>query len=689
MLTKRFVENITRKEVPFGTIGEFVYLRTYSRYLEDKKRRENWGETCERVSNYNISLEEAFRIKNNLPINKEKLQEEAELLFTELYNLRSFTSGRTLYIGGTEIVKEYPLANYNCAFTDITKFEDFIDEFYLLMVGSGVGLGLTKENISQLPNVRKVSLEHVHYPMYSPKNNVEDTYTEIKGDTITINVGDSKEGWCKSLQIFFDVISKEEYANISKVIVDYSFVRPEGTILKRFGGRASGHKSLQRMFEKIGAVIEKVVDNKGGKLAPIDALDVATIISENVVSGGVRRSALMIVCDEDDEEVITAKRNLYTCVDGNWIEDASISHRRMSNNSIVYHSKPSLEKIKEILASIKVNGEPGFINGYEAKNRKSSFRGTNPCGEILLKSKTCCNLVTNNLLAFVKDGKLDVEDLKNTLRMSTRVAIRMTLVDVELPEWDKAMKSDRIIGVSLTGVMDMFNAVNYTYDELAELLAELRDVVHEEGNAFSKELGIEAPSLMTTFKPEGTISNLPGVSSGVHYSHAPYYVRRVRVSVTDPLYKAVEGNFPTFNEVGQTDENCTTKVVEFPVKAPQGRTKYDVSALEQLELYKITMKNWTDHNTSITVHVRDNEWDAVAEWLYENFDDCVGITFLPLFEETYPLLPYQAISEEEYLERVKAVKGINLDILTKLEEQEYQEQEILESGCEGGICPIR
>ena len=189
---------------------------------------------------------------------------------------------------------------------------------------------------------------------------------------------------------------------------------------------------------------------------------------------------------------------------------------------------------------------------------------------------------------------------------------------------------------------------------------------------------------MTTFKPEGTISNLPGVSSGVHYSHAPYYVRRVRVSVTDPLYKAVEGNFPTFNEVGQTDENCTTKVVEFPVKAPQGRTKYDVSALEQLELYKITMKNWTDHNTSITVHVRDNEWDAVAEWLYENFDDCVGITFLPLFEETYPLLPYQAISEEEYLERVKAVKGINLDILTKLEEQE-----ILESGCEGGICPIR
>lgn len=307
----------------------------------------------------------------------------------------------------------------------------------------------------------------------------------------------------------------------------------------------------------------------------------------------------------------------------------------------------------------------------------------------MLKSKSCCNLVTNNLVAFVKNGKLDIEDLKETLRMSTRIAIRMTLVDVELPHWDKSMKEDRIIGVSLTGVMDMFNLVGYTYKELADLLAELRDVVHKEGLDFSDELGIEPPALMTTFKPEGSISCLPGSSSGVHYSHSPYYVRRVRVSVTDPLYKAVKGNYPTYNEVGQTDENCTTKVVEFPIKAPEGKTKYDVSALEQLELYKITMENWTDHNTSITVHVRDNEWDEVAEWLYENFDCCVGITFLPLFEETYPLLPYEAISKEEYEERIKNVKGIDIDVLTKIEEKEYQEQEILESGCEGGVCPVR
>ena len=689
MLKREFIEKIAEKEVPFGTIGEFVYLRTYSRYLEDKKRREKWIETSERVANYNVSLEEEFRKKHDLPIDKVSLEKERERIFEELYNLRSFTSGRTLYIGGTEIVNKYPLSNYNCAFTDITKFTDFIDEFYLLMLGSGVGLSLTKENISQLPKVRKVEMSHVHYPMYSAKNNVEDTYIEKEGNTITINVGDSKEGWCESLKTYFDIITKEEYSDINRVVIDYSFVRPSGTVLKRFGGRASGHESLLKMFKKIHSVINNVADNKEGTVAPIDALDIATIISENVVSGGVRRSALMILCDEEDEEVITAKRNLYKFEDGNWIEDSNISHRRMSNNSIIYNSKPSLEKIKEILTSIKVNGEPGFINGYHSRNRKETFRGTNPCGEILLSSKQCCNLVTNNLLSFVEGGKLNMADLVETIKMSTRVAIRMTLVDLELEEWDKAMKKDRIIGVSLTGVMDMCNAVGFENDHLAGLLSYLRQMVHDEGEKFSKELGIKTPSLMTTFKPEGTISSLPGSSSGIHYSHSPYYVRRVRVSVTDPLYKAVEGRYPCFNEIGQTDKNCTTKVVEFPVKAPMGKTKYDVSALEQLELYKITMENWTDHNTSITVHVRENEWEEVAEWLYENFDSCIGITFLPLFEETYPLLPYEGITEEEYEERIKNIKGIDLEVLRKIEEKDYEEQDILESGCESGICPIR
>lgn len=327
----------------------------------------------------------------------------------------------------------------------------------------------------------------------------------------------------------------------------------------------------------------------------------------------------------------------------------------MSNNSILYTERPSLEKIREILNTIKINGEPGFINATEAARRKPLFQGCNPCGEILLQSKQCCNLTTNNLNAFVEDHVLNLEKLKDIIRLSTRVAIRMTLVDVELPEWNKVMTEDRIIGISLTGMMDMMNKTQMNYKELGQLLKTLREVVHNEGEQYCKELGISAPQLMTTIKPEGSLSTLPGVSSGIHFAHSNYYIRRVRINKTDPLFRMLEiqGSYPIFNENGQSEDDATIKVIEFPVKAPEGRTKYDVGAIEQLNLYKLSMENWTDHNTSITVHVREHEWEDVAQWVYENFDSIVGITFLPLMEETYPLLPYESTTKEDYEERIK------------------------------------
>lgn len=265
----------------------------------------------------------------------------------------------------------------------------------------------------------------------------------------------------------------------------------------------------------------------------------------------------------------------------------------------------------------------------------------------------------------------------------------MTLVKAELPDWNKVMERDRIIGISLTGMMDMVNKTGMNYDELEKLLKHLRRVVRNEGKKYCHELKISVPELMTTIKPEGSLSTLPCVSSGIHYSHSHYYIRRVRISVNDPLYKMIEklGCYPVFNENGQNDENCTTKVIEFPVKAPEGRTKYDVSAIEQLELYKLSMINWTDHNTSITVHVRDEEWDDVAKWLYENFNYVVGITFLPLLDETYPLLPYEAISREEYERRIREIKPLDYDLLAEFDDDE--EHEILEKECAGGACPIR
>lgn len=692
LLSKEFVKQYIDRKSPLSHIGEFVYLRTYSRYLEDKKRRENWYETVLRTTIYNIELGTEYKLKHNLPVDWSKETEEAQLLYDNLYHLRTFTSGRTLYMGGTEVVKQYPLSNYNCAFTNIENMKDLVDVFYLLMLGSGVGIRIDREYISRLPQVRHIELESRYE--YSTRISTLKEEMEHSGmfidlsdsTTAILKVGDSKEGWCEALETYFRLVTADQYNHINKLIIDYSYVRPEGERLKRFGGRASGHRSIKRMFEKMNKVFHRRQDYQ---LKSIDILDIATIISENVVSGGVRRSAMMVICDENDEEVIQAKRNIYKVVDGRWLEDSEISHRKMSNNSILYTHRPSLESIKEIINSIKINGEPGFINAGEALRRKPSFLGCNPCGEILLRSKQCCNLTTNNMMAFVMDNRLDKEALKKVLRLSVRVAIRMTLVEVELPEWNHVMQEDRIIGVSLTGMMDMLNKTRMTYDELAALLSELRAVVHSEGRRYCEELGIDPPQLMTTIKPEGSLSTLPCVSSGIHYAHSDYYIRRIRISASDPLYRMIEAqnSYPIYNENGPLGEENTVKVIEFPIKAPKGRTKYEVGAIEQLELYKLSMLHWSDHNTSITVHVREQEWEDVAKWLYDNFEYTVGITFLPLMEETYPLLPYECTTREDYEERMKKVKAIDYELLAAMDDAE--EREIDDKECESGVCPIR
>lgn len=696
ILSEEFLKKYKDQKTPLSPIGEFVYLRTYSRYLEDKKRRENWFETVLRTTEYNIGLGMDYKKSRGIESNPDIEAREAEFLFDNFFHLRTFPSGRTLYMGGTDIVKEYPLSNYNCCFTMIEKLHDLVDVFYLLMLGCGVGIRIDREQVSRLPEVRKVKLEGIYrgdIRKNTPKKLMEHTVLKLEersGDadkTALISVGDSKEGWCEALDTYFKLISDNEYKDIDEILIDYSYVRPEGERLRRFGGRASGHKSLERMFKKINKVINEKAD---GNFNTIDILDLATIISENVVSGGVRRSAMMIICDEEDEAVIGAKKNIYKVEDGNWIEDMNISHRKMSNNSVLYTTKPSLDRIKEILQSIRMNGEPGFINETEAFRRKESFKGLNPCGEILLRSKQCCNLTTNNLLSFVNEkDELDLLRLEEVLRLSARVAIRMTLVDVELPEWNNVMKEDRIVGISLTGIMDMVNKTKMTYEELGKLFQHLREIVHEEGKRYCSELKIAVPELMTTIKPEGTLSTLPCVSSGIHYAHSNYYIRRIRIAASDPLYKMIErqGCYPIYNEVGQTDENCTIKVIEFPVKAPEGRTKYDVGAIEQLELYKLSMINWTDHNTSITVHVRENEWDEVAEWLHQNFEYCVGVTFLPLYEETYPLLPFERTTEEDYERRLSSIKSINYDLLSQYDMG--QTQDLIEGDCYNGLCPVR
>jgi len=682
LLTDEFISRFKHNETPMNQIGNFVYYRTYSRYLRDEKRREYWWETVRRAVEYNCSL---------VPTTKE----EAEKLFENIYNLKQFLSGRTFWVGNTPVAKYYPISNYNCAFEIIDSFDAFRDLFYLLMVGSGVGVRILKDDVSKMSKIR-TDYELVHKD-YSPKKVEErEDSTSIVfnyNNTAKITVGDSKEGWVQSLDYYFKILHSNEYRNIKTIIIDYDHVRERGEKLKTFGGTASGHSSLKNMFSKIDMIIKRTklfsTGNKS-KLRPIDCLDIVNIIGENVVVGGVRRTAEIVLIDALDELCIEAKSNLYKKIDGQWIVDKDIIHRQMSNNSIYYTKKPSREKLHWQIEKMRYSGEPGWVNEEAGRKRRDNMNGVNPCGEILLDDKGLCNLTTINVYSFVnKEGIIDVDRLLESQKLSVRAAYRMTCVELELSKWDMVQQRDRLLGCSLTGWQDMVNATKFDLNQQRELLVKLRETAQDEAKKYADEIGGNVPLLVTTVKPEGTLSQLPTVSSGVHYSHSPYYIRRIRISATDPLVKVCEElDYPVFPEVGQDEENCSTKVVEFPVKAPVGKTKYDVSAIEQLENYKLFMENYVDHNCSVTIHVRENEWEEVEEWVWKNWDDIVALSFLSLDNSFYELMPYESIDEDEYNRRTENMKPFIPSLIQKYEREEM-EFDIGADGCESGVCPIR
>ena len=265
----------------------------------------------------------------------------------------------------------------------------------------------------------------------------------------------------------------------------------------------------------------------------------------------------------------------------------------------------------------------------------------------------------------------------------------MTCKKLEIHQWDEVQQRDRLIGCSLTGWQDMVNAVGLDHQAQCSLLEKLRDTAHQAAEEIARELGQKAPLLVTTVKPEGTLSLLPTVSSGIHYSHAPFYIRRVRINASDPLCKVCEElGYPVYPEVGQDAQNCRTKVVEFPVKAPKGRVKADVSAIEQLENYRMFMKHYVDHNCSITVHVRSHEWEAVEQWVWDNWDDIVALSFLSFDDSFYKLMPYEEITEEEYNRRKNAMKAFEPFLIAKYE-QEETDLDVGTSECPTAVCPNR
>lgn len=666
MLSKEFLDNYPDFPEHMGELSKFVYYRTYSRWIPDKGRRETWKETCARAVDYNCSL---------APIE----EGEDEKLFHNMFNLKQFISGRSLWIGGTEAAKRAPLAGFNCAFVVLDNLKSLCDLFYLLMVGTGVGFRILPEDVTKLPTFRTdVTLTCFNHggTWGEPA-----TTSEFVGDTgVMIKVGDSKEGWVQALEEYLSVMTDDEDA-VKKIYMDFSRIRPKGTPLKTFGGTASGYQSVMEMFKKIHGIIT----GSSGTLRPIHCLDIANIIGQNVVVGGVRRTAEIAIISPDDEECVNAKRNL----------TPDKYHRFMSNNSVWLEKKPTLKQLMTIFDSIKECGEPGFINVQEGKRRRKDFSGMNPCAEVILPPNAVCNLTTINLPAFInKNGTVDWGELGKAVRLSARAAYRMTCLELELPEWNEVHHRDRLLGCSLTGYQDFMGSA-HVFNE-RDFLKDTRRLTREAADEYAEMLGLPKSLKVTAVKPEGTLSLVGnGVSAGLHYQHSPYFIRRIRVNASDPLAKtALELGWQIHPEVGQTMDDATTLVIDFPCKALGVVTKDDVPALEQLKDYRMFQYHYTEMNTSNTITVKPDEWDDVIVDVYKKWDDMLAVTFLAHDGKAYPLMPYEACTKEEY-EALKAkMKPFDETILNKYEIETQnmgKEFEILDDreGCEHGVCPIR
>lgn len=665
-LTQEFLDKYPDYPDCMDELAKFVYIRTYSRWLPDKNRRETWKETCARAINGNCSY---------LPT----ADGEPEKLFDNMFNLRQRVSGRMLWMGGTEALDKTPLAAYNCSGIVMDNIRSFHELFYLLMVGTGVGCRVLKEDIAKLPQFDTTKkLYHVKTPV--PKGTtLEHTKVSNYGHSVIITVGDSKEGWCEALTAYLTIMTDNVTTSIS---IDYSYIRPQGAPLKTFGGYASGYASLKEMFEKLHKIITK--ESTNGKLRPLNVADMCNIVGQNVVAGGTRRTAELILFSPDDEEMLHAKENL----------DPEHYFRYMSNNSMYLEEKPSREELVKIMYSIKETGEPGFINVKAAKERRADFAIVNPCAEIMLPNKAVCNLTNINVSKFIDErGNVMVPQLKEACKLSARACYRLTEPLLELEGWSEIHHRDRLIGCSITGWQDAVAGV-LSHEEQSLLLSLMKSWINEFANQYADENHRPRPVLYTTVQPDGTGGLISGCSAGVHYNHAPYYFRRVRISTNSPLYQAVKhlDGWQIDNEVGQGDDG-NTKVITFPCKSKSTITKYNVSAIEQLEQYKMMQTFYVDHNTSITVTVKDNEWDDVIDWLDKNWDCVVGISFLSLNQDYYPLMPYEECTKEQYLELKSKMATLDPELVNKYEfelQTVGKDFEIDESGeCEDGHCPVR
>ncbi|MDD2657460.1 MAG: ATP cone domain-containing protein [Candidatus Pacebacteria bacterium] len=649
----------SKKYFEGNALGEFVYLRTYAKWIPEEGRRETWIETVDRYMSF---------MRENLGTKlteKEYTEVRMGILKQEV-----MPSMRLMQFAG-EPARRCNTCAYNCTFTAPVKLQDFSEIMYLSMQGCGVGFAVESQNIEQLPQIMKQTGKQ------------KEAKKEIH------RIADSKEGWCDALTLGLTTW----YAG-KDITFDFSEIRPAGARLKTMGGKASGPEPLRSL---LAFAREKVLSRQGRRLRTIDAHDIICKIGECVVAGGVRRTAMISLSDLDDIEMRDAKKGQFYMTD---------PHRSVANNSAVYEAQPTnAELMDEWVALMKSgSGERGIFNraalaATMPKRRVDYFKtvgflgedgvvqgpiGTNPCAEIILQSKQFCNL--SEVIARASDTEASLLRKARLASIIGTYQSTLTKFGYISKDWTDHNKAERLLGVSITGQWDSPVA------RQAEVMRKVRDMAVKTNVIYAKRFGIERSMSVTAVKPSGTVSQTFNCASGIHPRHAPYYIRRVRISATDSLFKMLrDQGVPYYPEVGQSLEAANTYVFEFPVKSPdhskEARFKDDLTALDQLEYWKRVKLNYTEHNPSATISVSEDEWIGVVDWIQKNWNIIGGLSFLPRSNHIYRLAPYETITKEEYETRLARFPKVDYSQLLSYERQDETEMK-KELACAGGTCEI-
>jgi ribonucleoside-triphosphate reductase len=623
----------------------FIHKSRYARWLEDEGRRETWEETVHRYINF-------FKERKQLD------DESGQEIYDAIHAMEVMPSMRCMMTAG-EALKRDNVAGFNCSYLHIDHPRAFDELMYVLMCGTGVGFSVERNFITKLPEVAE-------------------TFHKTSS---TIVVSDSKLGWASA---FRELIAMLYAGKLPEW--DMSRVRPAGARLKTFGGRASGPEPLQDLFHFCVGVFQKAA---GRKLTSIECHDVCCKIADIVVVGGVRRSALISLSNLSDQRMSKAKSGQW------WIDQGQ---RRLANNSVAYTEKPDFEAFLTEMKNLyeSKSGERGLFSRVAAQKiaarngRRDATHdfGTNPCSEIILRSNEFCNL--SEVVVRADDT---LETLKEKVRKATIIGtLQSTLTDFRYlrVRWKRNTEEEALLGVSLTGIMDhdILGGKNGMAESpmLATWLEEMRDVSIKTNKEWAEKLGVNQSVAITCVKPSGTVSQLVDSASGIHPRFSKHYIRRVRSDKKDPLALYMEqAGFPVENDV----MSASSVVFSFPVKAPESSTCVkEVGAMEQLALWKTYQNHWCEHKPSVTVYYTDSEYLQVAQWIWENFDMCSGISLLPTSDHVYQQAPYEDISAEKYDELVAAMpQNVNWEELSQFEKEDNTtgSQEL---ACVGGACEI-